>query len=416
MRLVFLSNYYPPHHIGGYEELCQDVAEGLLARGHAVAVLTSRGPSQDESSTSLRVLRRLLLEVDASSLGARIDSYFRAQRRLKSNLQVLQDTMSEFSPDLTMVWAMWNLPSELPVALERQYGMPVVYYLADYWPTLPSARRQHWEASARRRYLSGVRQTMGRWILRGLPRTRVLPQFRHALCVSAYVRKRLIESGIPLQDAQIVHNGIRLAPFVQAGRERIVREGEPRLLYAGRLSREKGVETAIRAVGTLRERGHHPSLTLLGGGEGGYVAELERLVRDSNLADQVSFAGKVPRERVPEVLRGHDVLIVPSVWPEPLPRTIQEGMAARLAVVASRVGGIPEIVHDGVNGLTFEPGDADGLASRLYQLAIDPRLRQSLAEMGAQTVQGEFDLERMLDRIEAQLEAARLPALAFSAP
>jgi glycosyltransferase involved in cell wall biosynthesis len=109
---------------------------------------------------------------------------------------------------------------------------------------------------------------------------------------------------------------------------------------------------------------------------------------------------------MPALLAEWDVLVVPSQWAEPLARVIQEGMATGAVVVATPVGGTPEIVADGVNGLLSPPGDAPALAECLIRLRRDPALRAALALAGRRTVEERFDLTTTVVAIEQFLQDA----------
>jgi glycosyltransferase involved in cell wall biosynthesis len=104
-----------------------------------------------------------------------------------------------------------------------------------------------------------------------------------------------------------------------------------------------------------------------------------------------------------QLLQGHDVLLIPSVWPEPFSRMVLEGMAAGLAVIATPTGGTTEVVRDGENGLLFAPGDSDALARQIARLGDEPELRQRLAQAGLDTISTHFTEARMLDEIEQYL-------------
>jgi glycosyltransferase involved in cell wall biosynthesis len=106
---------------------------------------------------------------------------------------------------------------------------------------------------------------------------------------------------------------------------------------------------------------------------------------------------------MPALLAQFDVLVVPSLWPEPFARIIQVGMASQVVIVATAVGGTVEIVDDGVNGLLFPPGDAPALADCLARLHGDPALRARLARAGRQTVESRFELTATVDAIERLL-------------
>ncbi|HZJ24036.1 MAG TPA: glycosyltransferase family 4 protein, partial [Anaerolineales bacterium] len=99
-----------------------------------------------------------------------------------------------------------------------------------------------------------------------------------------------------------------------------------------------------------------------------------------------------------------DVLVLPSLWPEPFARVVLEGMVSGLVVIATPTGGTTEILTDGENGLLFAAGDAEDLAQKIICLATDPKLRRRLALAGQQTVIERFTKTKMMDEIESYLQ------------
>jgi glycosyltransferase involved in cell wall biosynthesis len=182
------------------------------------------------------------------------------------------------------------------------------------------------------------------------------------------------------------------------------------LLCAGRLVSDKGIDTAIKAMTKLVfEKGQlDVRLSLAGSGSTDYEKYLRSLVNQAGLTDYVSFLGWVPPEEMPELLRKFDVLLVPSIWPEPLARVVLEGMSSGLVVVATPTGGTREILTDGQNGLLFAPDDAEELAQKIVRLADDSDLRRNLAMAGQQTVAERFTVTKMLDEIESYLQEIAL--------
>jgi glycosyltransferase involved in cell wall biosynthesis len=114
---------------------------------------------------------------------------------------------------------------------------------------------------------------------------------------------------------------------------------------------------------------------------------------------------------MPALLRQFDVLLVPSVWQEPLARMVLEGMAAGLVVIATPTGGTAEVIEDGNNGLFFTPGDGEDLARKIDSLADDPEILPRLAYAGRQTVTERFTATRMMDDIENYLRTVATNSL-----
>jgi glycogen synthase len=408
MRVLFISNFFPPHHIGGYEELCEEVRDGLNRRGHEVAVLTSHHGDWSSLGDVGLVFRSLHPEIDYEAGGILIQFLKGRRGRTSDNRVRAQQVLSRFDPEIVMVWGMWNLSRDLLSFLESRDGPPIVFYLADYWPLLPDAFTLHWQEPARRWVTRWPKRVIGlalrRWFTRDSAFSRA--SFDHVLCVSAAVRDHLRQNGVNFGEVRVVHNGIRVSsrpPTTRVGNRS--RSGQLRIVYAGRLSPEKGLATALGAIATLRKEGRDVSITVAGSGTPWAERELSRLVQELGISSYASFLGRVERSRLPALLASSDVMVVPSLWADPLPRTIQEGMDAGLVVVASEVGGIPEIIEDGINGLLFTPGDANSLARQLERLQDDPQLVARLQGQGIATVRSRFKIERTIQEVDDYLSS-----------
>jgi glycosyltransferase involved in cell wall biosynthesis len=418
MRLLFLSNFFPPHIVGGYELLCADVRDGLRRRGHAVDVLTSRHGVGGRPAVSDGVHRTLHLEVDLQAWSGSLRTLVGRRRRLAADLAEVRDVIAASRPDAVLVWGMWNLSRTLPSLIEAEQKLPIAYYVADYWPTLPDASTLHWRAPAGHRWTRGAKALLARVIERWRPAPPP-PQlaFAHAACVSAAVRAHLVEAGLPFADAHVIRNGIDLERF-SFRPSSSANAGSPLAIgYAGRLDASKGVGVLLDALALFAARGASFRLTLATPGSAAAAAaaigpQIDRL----GLRDAVSVRAQVPAAHMPAFLAGLDVLVVPSVWPEPLARIIAEGMASGIAVVATAVGGTAEIITDGVDGLLCPAGDPHALAACLTRLHGDPALRGALARAGRQTATARFDLSASLDAIEQLLEQAVASAGQVGAP
>jgi glycosyltransferase involved in cell wall biosynthesis len=229
-------------------------------------------------------------------------------------------------------------------------------------------------------------------------------QLEQVICVSARVRDLLVEAGLPIQHARIIHGGTDIERFLDV-RKRDYRSGHLKLLYAGQLVRHKGVHTAIEAMAKLvNERGiTQINLTLVGSGHPDYEAFLRQLVEKEGLHQFVTFHKPVSKDKMPVILQQFDVLIFPSIYEEPLARITQEAMASGLVVVGTTTGGTKEILRDGDTGFTFAPEDAQGLAEHVARLITDPDLCCRLAQAGRHAVLENFTLDKMVKEIEAYL-------------
>jgi glycogen synthase len=408
MRILVLSNFYPPSRSWGYTQLCHEVARQLAERGHTLTVLTSNHPATGNAVETIPVFRLLHLESDPLYY-APVSFFTRRRKRQKENRLALLQTVAQFRPDVIFVWGMWNMPREVAALAEGLDGVKVVYYVSDHWPVLDTPHDVYWRLPAQRWYLKPVkaaanRLALGLLAMDGKPPA---PKFEHAICVSKTLRESLVEKGAPLQDAAVIYNGIDVTAFSGGARANGQSPAEClRLLYAGRLSFDKGVHTAVAALARLvHDEGiNNVSLAVAGDGPPDYLQRLRQLVARHNLGRHVTFHGLIAREDMPELLNRCDVLVFPSIAVEALPRMPQEAMACGLVVVGTTTGGTCELLLDGENGLTFPPEDDQVLAAQLTRLALDPELRRRLAEAGRRTVLEKFTVDRMVDEIEHYLE------------
>jgi glycogen(starch) synthase len=417
MRLLFLSNFYPPARPGGYTQWCQEVAEHLAGRGHAIAVLTSRYEQAKAFPGEQNIFRLLYLEGDLAYYQP-LHLFTRWKKEHQENLAFLEHTVRDFAPDLIFVWGMWALSKALPALAEQVMPHRVVYYLSDYWPAAGDMHTTYWNSLARRRPMQIPKRVMGRAAMsilasEGKPDL----EFEHAICVSASVRDALVEAGVPVRDARIIHGGTDVERFRHV-RQQNHQSDELKMLYAGQLVPHKGVHTAIEAMARLVNvrKINRVTLTLIGSGHPDYEAFLRDLVDRERLRDFVIFYGPAPKDQMPALLQQFDVLIFPSIYEEPLARMTQEAMASGLVVVGTTTGGTKEILRDGETGLAFAPEDADGLADQVARLIADPELRSQLARAGRDVVLNHFTLDRMVAEIEAYLQEVRQESEALNQP
>lgn len=193
----------------------------------------------------------------------------------------------------------------------------------------------------------------------------------------------------------VVHNGVR-EPARAAGALEIP-GARPSLVLVGRLSARKGQDTAIVATSLVRRAGFDVTLTLVGDGYPGYedhVEGLNALAAPEHLAADVVFAGF--QDPAPH-LSGADVVLVPSRV-EPFGLVAVEALLLGRAVVASRVGGLVEIVRDGTTGILVEPDDARALADAVITLLSDPAARSALGRAGQADARSRFSMDAYASR------------------
>lgn len=384
---------------GGMETQAQTLAEGFVARGHELVVLTNPHPEGyargNEGTNGVLPVRYIGPGTWRKYTPAWGDACYRELVEMHRS-RPFDVLLSQESG------ALGYIPR---VAADLRLPIVVVIH-----GSMTSELRTRWREVARGIYPRGIYR-MARHLKR-LPGQLLLwrkaaPMVDRWVVVSneiAHEWQR--ELGLSSERITVVPNGVDTARFrPDPGARRAVRErlgipsDAPLLLSVGRLEQEKGVHLAIQAVKTLLPR--FPKLRLLIAGEGVYRATLEHMAAATHSA--VSLLGYVPNEHVPDLLAASDIFLMPTLRDEGLPLNVLEAMAAGLPVVASKAGGIPTAIDDGNNGLLIPVGDMRALTQAVGRLLEDSALYSSIAEAALQSARTQFSVEHMVEATEQVL-------------
>jgi glycosyltransferase involved in cell wall biosynthesis len=235
-----------------------------------------------------------------------------------------------------------------------------------------------------------------------LRRTRnwALGHAARVLCPSAYLEGVAVGWGLEQRHLSVLKNpppDVPPLPEREQLRAELALEGDV-LAFAGRLGPQKALPVALDALATA------PSVTLAIAGEGPERSALEAHVRSLGLDRRVRFLGSLDRKGVLRLFHAADGSLLSSSW-ENLPHTVLESLAVGTPVVATAVGGVPEVVHDEENGLLVPPNDAEALAEAIRRFFGEDGLRQRLAARARSSVAGSSE-EDVFAEIERTLEQA----------
>jgi glycosyltransferase involved in cell wall biosynthesis len=197
---------------------------------------------------------------------------------------------------------------------------------------------------------------------------------------------------VPRQHVATLPNGIDCRPFGRVPPVRSVR-GEPlKLLYIGRVAREKGIYEALQGMRLAHELGVDARLVIAGSGS--EEDRLKRYAQALGIGAKVSFAGPVFGEDKVELFAGADVMLLPS-YGEGLPYALLESMAAGVPVIATPVGAIPDVVSDGIHGYLVPPRDGKAIAERLALMAGDRDRITWMSRACRRRIRAAFSIERL---------------------
>ena len=175
------------------------------------------------------------------------------------------------------------------------------------------------------------------------------------------------------------------------------------ILYAGMLIYLKGVHILIRSIELVVKR--YKELKLLIAGEGEYIEELQKLVRDYRLEDNVIFLGHLKQSTLKEYMKRCAMLVLPSLS-EGLGRVIAEAMACGKPVIGANVGGIPDLIKDGEHGFLVPPNDVEALAEKITYLIENPEVAREMGESGRKFILSRFSTESYTSNFSKMIQMA----------
>lgn len=404
MRVLVANKYW--YRRGGADAHALDVDRLLRARGHETAVFSMthprNEPSRDASHFADRVRYRDAGLAERLTGAGRMLWNAQAARRLRALL-------AERPCDVAHMHNVYHQlsPSILPAA--REAGLPVVLTVHDLKPVCPSYRMlapdgpcercrggRYWNAALTRCYEGSFAK--GAWLgLESALHAALGTWRRHVglwICPSRFYRDTLARFGLPADRLRV------LPYFLDPDGYRPGGPAGDHVLYFGRLSPEKGLDTLIRAVVD------RPGVRLVVAGDGPERARLEAAAAPAG--GRVRFVGYLAGDALHDTVRAARASVVPSEWYENCPVSIIESLALGRPVVAASIGGLPEMIAPGQTGWLFPPGDARALGDALETaLAADRagEVERCRAAFEARYAPGPF-LERLLELYGEAREAA----------
>ena len=413
MRILFLSNLYPPNIVGGYERICFDVASGLASRGHQVKVLTSDYGGKVEDFTGQIVERTLKLIATEGDIYQPFNSAPEQRTAMNiHNIGTLTRNIEEFEPDVIFVWNLFFFDPSLLDAIKQMKEL-IVYLLTDNWlisflnPSFLQGfftQRVYNYRSSQSLYLN-----VKRLLTRRRKPNLALPG--HAIFPSQYMRDLYTEAELGFESKTIIYHGVDLSRYPEndfADRTRLLQDGEVRLLVAGRIVEVKGIHTVIEALPSIIRRLPDLKVKLTVRGDDRdrpYVERLQAQVAQLGLGSKIEFDKPVSQVELFNLFQSHDIYLFPSLY-EPFALTLIQAMAAGIPTIASSAGGNAEMVQHMQTGLLFPPAHARKLAEAVVQLTAEGRLRQSISER-ARNIARQYTSSRMVSQIEQALENVR---------
>lgn len=411
MRILQVNKFYYPR--GGADKYFINLTDALRKAGNEVAIFSMAHPENLPSEFSDYFVSRIDFNNgswrDKLKSPGRIIYSFEAKRKFKKLIE-------DFRPDIIHIHNIYHQISPSILAVAKKAGIPVVMHLHDYKLICPNyqlfANGKICEACKPKKYCQCAKkkcfkESFAQSLLASLEmfiHHSVLKIYEKNISFfiapSDFMKRKVIEFGWPKDKIGVVINPVFKTFTGEDNRsEDNSQPEEDYLLYFGRLSKEKGTDVLIKAAALT-------GVKLKFAGSGLEEENLKEAVKEAGA--QADFLGFKDGIELRQIILKAKAVIIPSIWYENMPLSLLEALSLGKIVIASNIGGIPEIIKDGENGLLFNPCDVNDLKTKITLLdTIDAQTRQIIKGRARQTVAGlneENNLKEVLKIYQAILK------------
>lgn len=428
MKILQVVHAFLPRYVAGTEIYTYHLSRALISRGHRVRVYTRGDEAPDGEVREVETIYDGIptRRIHAHWQGPGTAAFLHASLFAVSNPAIDRSFdlfLHEFAPDIVHFQHTYRLSASM-IAVARNHRVPVLLTLHDYWmmchriqlitPTMevcdgPGSGARcavclHHSVNGNGPDESPIRfGTRLAGIYRARFMRRMLLKTDLLISPSEFLRRKIIEFGVPSDRIIFLDNGLSLERFRDLPQHRSARL---RFAFVGTNIVHKGLHVLVEAFNGVPIG---KAELLIYGDPAVSPTYYESVKRLASHPD-ITFMGFFENHRVAEVMSGIDVLVVPSIWPENSPLAIHEAFLAGVPVIASRIGGMPELVRHGQNGLLFETGNPADLLAKMEYLIDNPSLVADFARNAGRVKsiqENAAELEQIYERLMRERAARR---------
>ena len=403
MKILFISEYFYPKVMGGGEVNLHLLAKALVKKNNEVSILTSHhsGLKKNEIIDGIKIYRTLKTGSEPSGL---CNNFKRSHLFPKSAEREIKKIAKNQDFDLIHFIG----ASVIAAAKLKELNIPLFATVESYPALCPKGdriyhgRKECQQRCTYRKFIScqlnssEIGKTKNSWYLKyNLPllsyifnyfkKVQLGLKYCNLISISEYVKKILEQHGL---SSTVIPNALEIDFFKPKNQVNTQKGGKIKVLYLGALIRSKGPHILLQAI-----KGIDCHCNLYGAGI--MKEELLSYIKDNNL--DATIHHPVPYHQVPNLYHQSDIVVFPSLWPEPFGRIAIEAMAAGTPVIASTIGGIKETVEQGA-GLLVKAGDIKELKEKISLLISSPELRKKISKEGQNKVKS-FNETSIIDKL-----------------
>ncbi|MDI9624712.1 MAG: glycosyltransferase family 4 protein [Methanothermobacter sp.] len=387
MKICFISTLYPPAIIGGAEIVAQKTADNLSKKGHQVSIITT--------SKNRKIRKEIINNIKIYRLPLNIYSIteFRKQHIIKRALWHLIELfnvsayikikriLEKEAPDLVHIHDYKGL-SVLSFKAVKDLNLPLIFTAHDYTPICIRSNLLNGKGQIckNKKLPCKIYSRVRKFIIDHKPDVIIAP--------SKFVLEKLESEGLFKNSRKIVIPNPTEPKNENSEKTYDIID----ILFVGSLSKHKGPDILIQSF--KKVKGDNLRLHIVGTGPC-----LDKLKKLAGKDKRIIFHGFLRGEKLMDMYKMANVTVVPSIWYDNSPMVIYESFMCSTPVIASRIGGIPELVKDGYNGFLFEPGSVDELTKILNEISENPMILKKL-EKNAHKSSKKYDIKRHINSLE----------------
>lgn len=391
MKILFLSDDFPPESFGGAGIVASNLAYAMAQKGHDVIVLTTTKDPSSVGESILNGIKIITLHSD----------YHQRYRNFVSviNLSLIfkiKRIIKEIRPDIVHAHNIHSNLSMMSLMISKKYSKAV--FMTAHDSNMVSVDKVY-PINNRTDYKISFLKELKIAKFRFNPFRRILIKYilSYVDCifsVSESLRLNLKANGI--KKIITVHNGIDVDQW-NPDRFDLV-EDKNTILFSGRLSGGKGAMQILHALKIVVAKIPDAELLVLGK-KGEYTDKMSKFINENNLGNNVKFTGWVVGDDVKKAYKSSSLVVLPSIYLDPFPTVNLEAQAMSKAVVGTCFGGTSEVVQDGKTGYIVNPFDLNDLSGRIIQLLLDEKLRENMGIKGREIIKKDFTQISQVDKI-----------------
>lgn len=374
MKILVLSNYYPPYYIGGYELACFDTVKYLESAGHDVCILTGE---YKKTSKSYEKIYRKLKYINYDD-----PSYLNKNQIEEFNYEITKEVIEKYKPDLVYIWSL-RLISLSPLWAVEKTKIKKVFEIGDFWM----------KGFLSNSFLSKLKRKA----------KQVLPFFK---AVNVEINPVIIVSNWMINEMKTkysskdifqIPNGTKITKQKNKKDEHLMK-----YMFCGRLDYSKGLDISIKALSSLKDMNINDfEFHIYGNGDPDYIYKCKKMIKVLNLEDEVFFHGQT--DSLESAYKENHILLMPTRMREPFGLVLIEAMNYGVVPIATNDYGPAEIIENNKDGLLFIPNSISDLTHKILLLHNKWNLLNEYRLNAYKKVNTKFDLNIVKKEVEQVL-------------